>query len=135
MNRDLIIATRHLLQSDLRTAFFSGIETVLNKHALMRVCHRSRSRCSRSVLTAAPSRRFRSCLGFVHTYYADVHDPALAFAIARRALPRPDRPDREQGPDRSAQGPPADLTRVRHLGEVMVEVQDEWMQRLSLIHI
>ncbi|GAA5822515.1 hypothetical protein JCM11251_006364 [Rhodosporidiobolus azoricus] len=88
MKRDVIIATRHFLQSDLRTAFLSQIDVLLDEHVLTGnsatghenlrplafstladLIHHCRAELTLPQLARA-----------VHTYCGCVHDPTLASA-------------------------------------------------------
>ncbi|SGY18766.1 BQ5605_C014g07468 [Microbotryum silenes-dioicae] len=89
MKRDLVVATRHILQSELRSAFLGQIDTLLDDHVLVGnsvtgyeslrplaysmladLIHHVRSELSLSQLSR-----------IVHTYSANIHDPTLAAAI------------------------------------------------------
>ena len=89
MKRDLIIATRHILQSDLRTAFLSQIDTLLDEHVLTgnSVTGHENLRPLAFSMLADLIHHCRAELTLpqlsrvVHTYCANVHDPTLASAI------------------------------------------------------
>ncbi|GAA5864979.1 hypothetical protein JCM8547_004259 [Rhodosporidiobolus lusitaniae] len=89
MKRDLIIATRHILQSDLRTAFLSQIDTLLDEHVLTgnSVTGHENLRPLAFSMLADLIHHCRADLTLpqlsrvVHTYCANVHDPTLASAI------------------------------------------------------
>ncbi|GAA5967961.1 hypothetical protein JCM21900_003879 [Sporobolomyces salmonicolor] len=89
MKRDLIIATRHILQSDLRTAFLSQIDTLLDEHVLTgnSVTGHENLRPLAYSMLADLIHHCRADLTLpqlsrvVHTYCANIHDPTLASAI------------------------------------------------------
>lgn len=87
--QDLIIATRHILQSDLRTAFLSQIDTLLDEHVLTgnSVTGHENLRPLAFSMLADLIHHCRADLTLsqlsrvVHVYCANVHDPTLASAI------------------------------------------------------
>ncbi|GAA6030453.1 hypothetical protein JCM8097_009114 [Rhodosporidiobolus ruineniae] len=89
MKRDLIIATRHILQSELRTAFLSQIDTLLDEHVLTgnSITGHENLRPLAFSMLADLIHHCRADLTLpqlsrvVHTYCANVHDPTLASAI------------------------------------------------------
>ncbi|GAA6004124.1 hypothetical protein JCM10207_002438 [Rhodosporidiobolus poonsookiae] len=89
MKRDLIIATRHILQSELRSAFLTQIDTLLDEHVLTgnSVTGHENLRPLAFSMLADLIHHCRADLTLpqlsrvVHTYCANVHDPTLASAI------------------------------------------------------
>ncbi|GAA5857110.1 hypothetical protein JCM5353_001350, partial [Sporobolomyces roseus] len=89
MKRDLIIATRHILQSELRSAFLSQIDTLLDDYVLTgnSVTGHENLRPLAYSMLADLIHHCRADLTLpqlsrvVHTYCANIHDPTLASAI------------------------------------------------------
>ncbi|GAA5907251.1 hypothetical protein JCM6882_008402 [Rhodosporidiobolus microsporus] len=89
MKRDVIIATRHILQSDLRTAFLGQIDVLLDDHVLTgnsATGHENLRPLAFSMLAdlihhCRAELTLPQLARVVHTYCACVHDPTLASAI------------------------------------------------------
>ncbi|KAK4703940.1 hypothetical protein P7C70_g2279, partial [Phenoliferia sp. Uapishka_3] len=141
MKRDLLVATRHILQSELRSAFLGQIDTLLDDHVLVGngvtgyenlrplaysmladLIHHVRAELSLSQLAR-----------IVHVYSANVHDPTLGAAIqtmCSKLLLNLIDPISSKG---AAEGP-AEAGRVLERiliafvskMEGMAEVRDEW---------
>lgn len=89
MRRDLVVATRHILQSELRSTFLGQIDTMLDDHVLVgnSVTGHENLRPLAYSMLADLIHHVRADLSvqqlarIVHTYSANVHDPTLAAAI------------------------------------------------------
>lgn len=89
MKRDLVVATRHILQSELRSSFLGQIDTLLDDHVLVgnSVTGYENLRPLAYSMLADLIHHVRADLTveqlsrIVHTYSANVHDPTLAAAI------------------------------------------------------
>ncbi|GAA5983547.1 hypothetical protein JCM5350_000270 [Sporobolomyces pararoseus] len=89
MKKDLFIATRHILQSELRIAFLSQIDTLLDEFVLTgnSITGHEHLRPLAYSMVADLIHHCRADLTLsqlsrvVHTYCANIHDPTLASAI------------------------------------------------------
>ncbi|KAK4050349.1 transcription-associated protein 1 [Microbotryomycetes sp. JL221] len=89
MKRDLVVATRHILQSELRSAFLGQIDTLLDDHVLVgnSVTGYENLRPLAYSMLADLIHHVRAELNvtqlarIVHVYSANIHDPTLAAAI------------------------------------------------------
>ncbi|GAA5832957.1 hypothetical protein JCM3766R1_000374 [Sporobolomyces carnicolor] len=89
MKKDLFIATRHILQSELRMAFLSQIDTLLDEFVLTgnSITGHEHLRPLAYSMVADLIHHCRADLSLqqlarvVHTYCANIHDPTLASAI------------------------------------------------------
>ena len=142
MKRDLLVATRHILQSELRSSFLSQIDTLLDDHVLIGngvTAHENLRPLAysmladlihhvRSELTLAQLARI------VHIYSANVHDPSLAAAIQTMCSklllnlidPIASKQAAEAEPDESVQVLHRMQTVFVAKMEAMAEVRDEW---------
>ncbi|GJN92776.1 hypothetical protein Rhopal_005814-T1 [Rhodotorula paludigena] len=137
MKRDLIIATRHILQSDLRTAFLSQIDTLLDEHVLTgnSVTGHENLRPLAFSMLADLIHHCRADLTLpqlsrvVHTYCANVHDPTLASAIqtmCSKLLLNLIDPIASKEPHEAIQILQRVLLAFVGRMEAMAEVRDEW---------
>ncbi|KAK4051001.1 transcription-associated protein 1 [Microbotryomycetes sp. JL201] len=89
MKRDLVVATRHILQSELRSAFLGQIDTLLDDHVLVgnSVTGYENLRPLAYSMLADLIHHVRAELNvtqlarIVHVYSANIHDSTLAAAI------------------------------------------------------
>jgi transformation/transcription domain-associated protein len=89
LQQDLVVATRHILQSELRSAFLGQIDTLLDDHVLVgnSVTGYENLRPLAYSMLADLIHHVRADLTveqlarIVHTYSANIHDPTLAAAI------------------------------------------------------
>lgn len=89
MKRDLVVATRHILQSELRSSFLGQIDTLLDDHVLIGnsvTGYESLRPLAYSMLAdlihhVRAELSVQQLARIVHTYSANVHDPTLAAAI------------------------------------------------------
>ncbi|BGP49947.1 transcription-associated protein 1 [Rhodotorula kratochvilovae] len=137
MKRDLIIATRHILQSDLRTAFLSQIDTLLDEHVLTgnSVTGHENLRPLAFSMLADLIHHCRQELTLpqlsrvVHTYCANVHDPTLASAIqtmCSKLLLNLIDPIASKEPQEAVKILQRILLAFVARMEAMAEVRDEW---------
>ncbi|GAA5986698.1 hypothetical protein JCM10908_003861 [Rhodotorula pacifica] len=137
MKRDLIIATRHILQSDLRTAFLSQIDTLLDEHVLTgnSVTGHENLRPLAFSMLADLIHHCRAELTLpqlsrvVHTYCANVHDPTLASAIqtmCSKLLLNLIDPIASKEPSEAVKILQRILLAFVSRMEAMAEVRDEW---------
>ncbi|GAA5889131.1 hypothetical protein JCM8208_007777 [Rhodotorula glutinis] len=137
MKRDLIIATRHILQSDLRTAFLSQIDTLLDEHVLTgnSVTGHENLRPLAFSMLADLIHHCRADLTLpqlsrvVHTYCANVHDPTLASAIqtmCSKLLLNLIDPIASKEPQEAVKILQRILLAFVARMEAMAEVRDEW---------
>ncbi|BGP26145.1 transcription-associated protein 1 [Rhodotorula toruloides] len=137
MKRDLIIATRHILQSDLRTAFLSQIDTLLDEHVLTgnSVTGHENLRPLAFSMLADLIHHCRADLTLpqlsrvVHTYCANVHDATLASAIqtmCSKLLLNLIDPIASKEPQEAVKILQRILLAFVSRMEAMAEVRDEW---------
>ncbi|GAA5937574.1 hypothetical protein JCM10213_008398 [Rhodosporidiobolus nylandii] len=137
MKRDLIIATRHILQSDLRTAFLSQIDTLLDEHVLTgnSITGHENLRPLAFSMLADLIHHCRADLTLpqlsrvVHTYCANVHDPTLASAIqtmCSKLLLNLIDPIASKEPHEAVKILQRILLAFVSRMEAMAEVRDEW---------
>ena len=137
VSQDLIIATRHILQSDLRTAFLSQIDTLLDEHVLTgnSVTGHENLRPLAFSMLADLIHHCRADLTLpqlsrvVHTYCANVHDPTLASAIqtmCSKLLLNLIDPIASKEPQEAVKILQRILLAFVARMEAMAEVRDEW---------
>ncbi|GAA6061309.1 hypothetical protein JCM10212_005423 [Sporobolomyces blumeae] len=137
MKRDLIIATRHILQSDLRTAFLTQIDTLLDEHVLTGnsiTGHENLRPLAYSMLAdlihhCRAELTLPQLSRVVHTYCANIHDPTLASAIqtmCSKLLLNLIDPIASKEPGEATKILQRILLSFVSRMEAMAEVRDEW---------
>ncbi|GAA5934352.1 histone acetyltransferase TRA1 [Sporobolomyces koalae] len=137
MKRDLIIATRHILQSELRSAFLTQIDTLLDDYVLTgnSVTGHENLRPLAYSMLADLIHHCRADLTLsqlsrvVHTYCANIHDPTLASAIqtmCSKLLLNLIDPIASKEPQEAVKILQRILLSFVSRMEAMAEVRDEW---------
>ncbi|KAM0751100.1 hypothetical protein T439DRAFT_380110 [Meredithblackwellia eburnea MCA 4105] len=137
MKRDLLVATRHILQSELRSAFLTQIDTLLDDNVLVGdgVTGYENLRPLAYSMLADLIHHVRADLSLaqlsriVHVYSANVHDPTLGAAIqtmCSKLLLNLIDPISSKEPLEAAKVLERVLVAFVSKMEGMAEVRDEW---------